>query len=172
MVLNLHRLEIRQPAGSSGIMRSISGPISRMWCQFYADNERWNSRTSRTQVISYVDVLGFSQQSVERRQMQFSTNSGGSRPDPESVNTIGCGCKTSDLNSADSRVLGQNPTAAPTTQRINDRMKNFNESGTVHSRCGKRISDTPRMRLSFEHRGHKRVFKIAIPAKDTTINKE
>ena len=43
-------------------------------------------------------------------------------------------------------------------------MKNFNESGTVHydAETNQRYTE---VRLSFEHRGHKRVFKIAIPQK-------
>ena len=110
-------LQTWQPAGSSTFMRSISGPISRMWCQFYSWTMNGGIVAPQGTQVILMSMLGFSQQSVERRQTQFSTNSGGSRPDPESVNIIGCGgYKTSDLNSADLRVLGQNPMpAAPTT---------------------------------------------------------
>lgn len=102
------------PAGASTMMRSITGPISRLWCQYY----RWakyhgEDTTSQVMLLS---MLGFNHQSSEHVQAQIDGGTNGPRPDPESVTMIGGGgYRTPDLNSADLRVLGQNPVAvAPT----------------------------------------------------------
>lgn len=105
--------------GASSLMRSITGPISRLWCQFY----QW-AYTGASGFVPYqyqqvmlLSMLGFSQQSDDFQQPVNDATQKLTGPPIEYRSLLSCGgYRTSDLNSADLRVLGQNPMpVAPTT---------------------------------------------------------
>jgi hypothetical protein len=110
-------------SGGASLMRSITGPISRLWCQYY----KWggvryghapDNFVATYQQVILLSMLGFRQET--REFMQPATNIVAA-PDmvipPETWTSLSCGgYRTTDLNSADLRVLGANPVpVAPTT---------------------------------------------------------
>jgi hypothetical protein len=110
--------------GGSSLMRSITGPISRMWCQYYAWGQvRYSPApddyASLYQQIILLSMLGFSQESRDFTQPVSNSDAVAipSGPPPEMWSSTSCGgYRTPDLNSADLRALGVNPMAvAPTT---------------------------------------------------------
>jgi hypothetical protein len=106
-------------SGQGGCMRSITGPISRLWAKFYKFANWIALPTSPTgkaippQVGSSVDTvvlmssLGFMQQTIERVQTWDDENGAGSPTMAAWSQTIASGgYQTPQLNSADKVLLG------------------------------------------------------------------
>jgi len=114
--------EMRQAAawGASGVvpwgrqtqMRSISGPISRMWIQYY-EFAQWplNSAPKGGNQIVLLSMRGYAQESIERIQLVNDTTGILTSPQAEHREILSCGgYRSPDLNTADLSALGVKPT--------------------------------------------------------------
>lgn len=111
------------PIGGSTLMRSITGPISRLWIQYYQFaltifNAAATTPTGLNQIV-LMSMAGFSQQSFDRRSVVVDDTADPVllAPPPLDNGVVACGgYHTTDLNSADLNALHQNPMpSAPTT---------------------------------------------------------
>ena len=103
--------------GAASMMRSITGPISRLWCQFYLWAEVNGAPYAASQQVMLMSMLGFNQETREFVQPVGDFQGVLPGPPAETQTALNCGAyRTTDLNSADLRVLGQSPyPAAPPT---------------------------------------------------------
>ena len=106
-----------RPVGYASMMQSLTGPISRIWCQYYRWGIFYGNSVAAWQQIVLMSMAGFSHQSTATIDPIFDGNGGLTALPPTIYQSISSGgYRTTDLNSADLRVLGQNPMpAAPTT---------------------------------------------------------
>ena len=106
------------PVGASTFMRSITGPISRLWIKYnafaYVPNP--NVLPLGANQILLMSMLGYSQSSFNRLYPYADPGGANSSAPPSYFYETSCGgYRTSDLNSSDLRVLGQSPyPVAPT----------------------------------------------------------
>lgn len=103
------------PVGSMMTMRSITGPISRMWIQYYNFASAIGGAPVGMNQIVLMSMLGFNQQSEE---LTWSNTDGdgiyNAPPVPRQTSIHCGGHRTTDLNTADLQALGVKPvTGAP-----------------------------------------------------------
>jgi hypothetical protein len=101
------------PSGTSTMMRSICGPISRLWIQYYSF---CFPQVSGANQIVLMSMLGFNQSSMENRSPTVDLGEVLTAPPVQYRNIITCGGYiTTQLNTADLQALGVKP-AAPGTK--------------------------------------------------------
>lgn len=96
-------------------MRSISGPITRLWVQYYRYAQINSVDTIPGSQLVFMSMLGYSQISQERQQ-PFLDN-GGTLPTSPPItyaNVASGGYQTPQLNTLDQLMLGERGTAKPT----------------------------------------------------------
>jgi hypothetical protein len=107
--------------GGTSFMRSITGPISRLWCQYYQWGMYGNGVAAPIvyayQQVILLSMLGFQQETHNFEQGKQDNGAILTIAPTENYSSLHCGgYRTTDLNSADLRVLGQSPyPAAPPT---------------------------------------------------------
>lgn len=100
----------------STMMRSITGPISRLWIQYYllGGPDAGGNRVGFNQIV-LLSMLGFSQASEELNATLVDPGGVLTSPPTQFREQISCGAyRTTDLNSADLAIIGEAGAAAPT----------------------------------------------------------
>jgi hypothetical protein len=101
-----------RPFGCASHMRSISGPISRLWIQYYrfAQAPGFPTIAGGNQIV-LMSMLGYSQQSTEQFYNALDQSKLLTNPPPTQHGGIACGgYRTTDLDTADLLALGVKPT--------------------------------------------------------------